>query len=152
MQVKCISYPIGSYDLWIISRTWENCDSVEDQTLFSDNYSYCEVILSWKILILYRAMTLIAIGGNLVQLWVQVVVEVLHACTKLGVLVFITTSMGSRKSCCLNCLAGTWFHIYVPFQVQQKENFHQRRRNQVKMKEGKAVKSKAISIPLLENL
>lgn len=151
MQVKCISYPIESYDLWIILQTWENWDSVEDQTSFTDNYSYCKVILSWKSLVLYRAMTLIAIG-NLIQILMQVVVKVLHARTKLGVLAFITTSMGSRKSCCLNCLAGTWFRIHVSFQVRQKENFHQRRRKQVKMKEGKAVKSKAISIPLLENL
>lgn len=97
-------------------------------------------------------MTSIASAGNLVQLLVQVVVEVLHARTRLGVLVFTTNPMGSRKGCCLNCLAGTWFHVYVSFQVQQKENFHPRRRKQVKMKEGKAVKSRAISIPLLENL
>jgi len=43
-------------------------------------------------------------------------------------------------------------HVCVSLQVRRKENFHPRRRKQVKTKEGKAVKSKTISIPRFENL
>lgn len=57
-----------------------------------------------------------------------------------------------KKSCCISCLASTWLHASVLLQVQQKENFHLRRRKRVKMKEGKAPKSTTISIPLFENL